>query len=303
MIYINLRGGLGNQLFQYASARSFTIASNEKLCLDLSGITNKTHNIYALDKFNICAETVSECPIWQKKVSKVFLSISYRIGKKFGFDKSYKFDVALSYILNLFGIYNIDNGYMKFRRSITKNKYINGYLQSDKYFEAYSEIIREELSLKEGLSVKTFQLSNTMKSQNSVCVHIRRGDFVNIGGIVCTNEYYAGAVEYLAQKLETPQFYIFSNDIPWVRENISFPLEVNFIDGNNPSYEEVILMSSCNNFVISNSTFSWWGQFLSENREKIVIAPDRWFVDGQREDIYQDNWIIMDSEGKIKPSA
>lgn len=303
MIYINLRGGLGNQLFQYASARSFAIAANEKLCLDLSGITNKTHNIYALDKFNINAETVNECHIWQKKVSRVFLSISYRIGKRFGYDKSYKFDVILSYILNLFGIYNIDNGYMKFKRSITKNKYINGYLQSDKYFEADNRIIREELSLKEGLSENALKLSNTMKSQNSVCVHIRRGDFVNIGGIVCTHEYYEGAVKYLAQRLENPEFYIFSNDIPWVRENISFPVEVNFIDDNNPNYEEIILMSSCNNFVISNSTFSWWGQFLSENKGKIVIAPDRWFVDGQREDIYQDDWIIMNSAGKVNPSV
>lgn len=302
MIYVNLRGGLGNQLFQYASSRSFAIDTNDKLCLDLSGITNEAHIIYALDKFNIKADTTDNCCIWQKKISKIFLSISYRIGKKFGYEKSYRFDVFFSHILNPFGIYNIDNGFMKFRKSITKNKYVNGYLQSDRYFKTNSKVIREELSLKEGLSEKNRNLANVMKIENSVCVHVRRGDFVTIGGIVCSEEYYTEAVKYLNEKLENAVFYIFSNDIPWVKENIQFPVNVNFIEENNPSYEEVVLMSSCNNFIISNSTFSWWGQFLSENEEKIVIAPDRWFVDGQKEDIYQEEWLIMNSEGKLVSS-
>lgn len=298
MIYVNIRGGLGNQLFQYASARSYAIEQNEELCLDLNGITNQGHNVLALDRFCIQATSIQNCSILQKKISRIFASVSYRLGQRFGYDFSYKFDVFWSPLLNLFGIYNIENGYMKFKNSITKNKYINGYLQSDKYMK-HADQIKEELCLKDGLSDANQAISTQMKAENSVCIHIRRGDFVEVGGIVCTEQYYVEAARYLATELEQPQFYIFSNDIAWVKENIHFPMHVNYIEGNNPSYEEVSLMASCKHFIISNSTFSWWGQFLSQNHNKIVIAPDRWFVDGQKEDIYQDNWKIMDSNGKM----
>lgn len=300
MVFINIRGGLGNQLFQYASAKSFAINCNDELCLDLSGITNETHNIYTLDKFKIDAKTTNNCSIWQKRVVKFFSSISYRIGKKFGYNFSYKFDLFFSPILNLFGIYNIDNGYMKFKKSITKNKYISGYLQCDKYFDKNSSIIREQLSLKEPLSKENNNISLKMKKENSVCVHIRRGDFVDIGAIVCSKNYYISAMKYLNEKLKDAKFYIFSNDINWVKENIIFPVKVNYMDTNNPSYEEIVLMSSCNNFIISNSTFSWWGQYLSNNKNKIVIAPSKWFVDGQKEDIYQSNWIIFNTDGEMQ---
>lgn len=299
MIYINIRGGLGNQLFQYAAAKSFAIDNNEQLCLDLSGITNKTHNVYTLDKFNIEAKIVDNCNVWQKYISKFFSSISYRIGNKCGYNCSYKFDLFFAPLLNFFGIYNIDNGYMKFKKSITKNKYVNGYLQCDKYI-AHEERIRKELTLKESLLPKNIDISNKMKTQDSVCIHIRRGDFVDVGGVVCTKEYYIGAAQYLEEKLENAVFYVFSNDVKWVKENIVFPMQVNYVEDNNPNYEELILMASCNNFIISNSTFSWWAQFLSNNESKIVIAPNRWFVDGQREDIYQKHWLIMDGEGKME---
>ncbi len=238
-------------------------------------------------------------PYMAKKVSRVFSSLTYRIGKKFGYEKSYKFDVFFSPILNLIGIYNIENGYMKFRRSITKNKYINGYLQSEKYFISNIDRLKRELTLKDELTGINARFSSIMKFQNSVCVHIRRGDFVDVGGIVCSKEYYIGAVKYMAEKLENAVFYFFSNDIQWVKKNILFPVEVTFIDENNPNYVELILMASCNHFIISNSTFSWWAQFLSGNKEKLVIAPDRWFVDGQREDIYQKGWLIMNKTGEF----
>lgn len=299
MIYIKIRGGLGNQLFQYASSRSFAITTEDDLCLDLSGITNKTHNIYTLNKFNINATTTEECKIWQKKVAHIFSSISYRIGKKLGYNISYKFDLIVAPLLNLFGIYNVDNGYIKFKKALTKNKYIIGYLQSEQYFSDNQGTIKKELSPKQSLTKKNKVLSEEMKKCNSICIHIRRGDFVDVGAIVCSEKYYIEAAKYLNKKLKDAQFYIFSNDIDWVKENIKFPMKVNYIEGNNPSYEEIMLMSSCNNFIISNSTFSWWGQYLSNNNNKIVIAPNRWFVDGQKEDIYQQNWLILDKNGKL----
>lgn len=86
-------------------------------------------------------------------------------------------------------------------------------------------------------------------------------------------DYYINAAKYVEGQLKDVEFYIFSNDILWVKENINFPMKVNYVEGENPSHEELALMTSCNHFIISNSTFSWWGQFLSNNENKIVIAP------------------------------
>lgn len=299
-VYINIRGGLGNQLFQYASSRAFALENDKELVLDISGITNEGHNIFALDKFNIEAKKTNNIKLFQKTFAKKLNALSYRIGKRFGYAKSYKFDLFTSKLTNIFGVYSIDNGYTKLLKSITKNDYLTGYFQSEKYFSKYEREIKQELKLKDKLSRENQNISNKMKKENSICVHIRRGDFVQIGAIVCSTNYYLNAIEYIKNKIKNPVFYIFSNDINWVKENIKFKDKVVYMDKNNSSYEELVLMSSCNNFIISNSTFSWWAQYLSNNNDKIVIAPDKWFLDGQKEDIYSNNWIIMNNDKIVK---
>lgn len=131
-------------------------------------------------------------------------------------------------------------------------------------------------------------------------IHIRRGDYLTfstIYGGICTIEYYKKAVSYLCSALNNPVFVVFSDDMDWVRNNIYFPEEakVHFVDFNRgkDSWQDMNLMSKCMHNIIANSTFSWWGAWLNENPEKIVICPDRLTQRGDSPDIFPEEWIKM----------
>ena len=136
---------------------------------------------------------------------------------------------------------------------------------------------------------------------NSVCVHIRRGDYLDPRWSylnVCTENYYIKAIEYVKEKIDCPIFYIFSNtheDVLWIKKNYNLAgINVKFVDLNNPDYEELRLMYHCKNFIISNSTFSWWAQYLCQNDSKMVVAPSQWNNQANSENIYMDNWHIIE---------
>ena len=111
---------------------------------------------------------------------------------------------------------------------------------------------------------------------------------------ICTNEYFYKAVNIIQEKVENPVFIVFSDDVEWVKQNMQFDGEVYYETGNDPIWEKLRLMSSCKHFVISNSTFSWWAQYLSTNDNKVVIATSRWNNKIKNKDIYQDNWTQID---------
>ena len=134
-----------------------------------------------------------------------------------------------------------------------------------------------------------------IENSNSVCVHIRRGDYIGSSFDICTEAYYQKGMDIIASKVENPTFYIFSNsseDLQWIKENYHFSYDLVYVDLNNCDYEELRLMYTCKHFIISNSTFSWWGAYLSTNEEKVVIAPSKWNQDYKVvEDLYLDHWI------------
>ena len=103
----------------------------------------------------------------------------------------------------------------------------------------------------------------------------------------------------MQKKLKDPTFFVFSDDIDWVKKNMKFPKSTYFETGDDPVWEKIRLMYSCKHFIISNSTFSWWAQYLSRNKKKIVIAPSRWGnqtykCKNELIDIYQEDWILVD---------
>ena len=102
-------------------------------------------------------------------------------------------------------------------------------------------------------------------------------------------------IDIMKEKVKNPVFYIFSDDIEWVKENIDFKTEVKYITGNNKNYEELRLMYTCKHFIISNSSFSWWAQYLTDNKNRITSAPSKWFRNqNQKVDIYEDDWILIE---------
>ena len=293
-ITIRLMGGLGNQMFQYATLRNMQLNNDSEGIIDLVGITNKTHNVYGLNNLNISDDIKV---INNTKSIKGFIS-HLLYGFYWVFLRNRKsgrnFLKSIQPYLNSIGIYLVVDDYIKLNNININDNYMVGYFQSINYFKDNEKVIKQELQVKDILSGKNKKIQKEMHDSNSVCIHIRRGDYVGSTFEVCTKDYYYNAIKEMNKHIKNPKYYIFSDDIKWVKENLEFSGDYTIIDWKNNQYEDLKLMSSCKNYIMSNSTFSYWAQFLSQNDKKIVIAPSMWFSDGKKMDIYEDDWILVD---------
>ena len=171
----------------------------------------------------------------------------------------------------------------------TPNTVYKGYFQSEKYFSHNKNLIVNLFKNKS--IVKEIKLKYPDISNQSVSLHVRRGDYTNLQDLhpLQTKEYYNKAI----LKIGTyKNIFIFSDDISWCKENLKYKNCI-FVE-NNTDVFDLIAMSLCNNNIISNSSFSWWGAWLNENPNKIVIAPKKWFGSGRNlssKDIIPKNWI------------
>ena len=135
------------------------------------------------------------------------------------------------------------------------------------------------------------------KDENAVSLHIRRGDYLQpqhwaTTGSVCQLPYYRNAIAEMNKRVSAPSYYVFSDDIAWVKENLSLPNAV-YIDWNKgeDSWQDMMLMSYCKHHIICNSTFSWWGAWLNPREDKTVIVPCRWFQHSETPNIYPAGWV------------
>ena len=173
-----------------------------------------------------------------------------------------------------------------------------GYFESPKYFNSIKKELQKEFTPKEKPLAKNKKLYQEIKDNNSVCISIRRGDFVTNEKykkehFVCDELYFKKAINKMNAKIKDPKYIVFSDDINWVKENMKFPKGTLYETGNDPVWEKLRLMYSCKHFIISNSSFSWWAQYLSRNKEKIVIAPKIWNLKNENRDIYEDDFILI----------
>lgn len=206
-------------------------------------------------------------------------------------------------IFNRCGLYLINIGYYPFLKSNFKNKLLIGNFECSKYFNNYRNLLCKEFEPKSESLLKNKEFFCAIKRENSVCVTIRRGDFIEDVSImkrhfVCNSNYFYKALEVIKKDVKNPVFFIFSDDIQWVRDNMNFPKESFFESGDDPIWEKLRLMSACKHFILSNSTFSWWCQYLSDNYEKVVVAPSRWKNFDYRKDgkweICEDSWKYVE---------
>lgn len=292
MVIVRLIGGLGNQMFQYAAGRRLARMLGVKLKLDISEFDKYTLRTYDLGVFNIqesfatpeevAALTVRKQGIVERMIGWILreparMTPTYiREKEKFHFDPD---------ILNL-----------------PNNVYLEGSWQSEKYFADIGMIIRQEFTVKTPPVGKNKELMKRIASYESVSLHVRRRDYVsnprtNRFHGTCDLDYYFRCVEYLAQILENPQFFAFSDEPEWVRHNLRLPYLTTVVDHNgiDKAYEDLRLMSQCKHHIIANSTFSWWGAWLSQNPERIVLAPKGWLRshDYDPRDLIPDRWIKM----------
>ena len=181
-----------------------------------------------------------------------------------------------------------------------KKGYLNGYWQSEKYFNSAKDIILNDYKCNFKENDVNLEVLKDIENTNSVSIHVRMGDYKSSENadrhfVIRDAKYYERAIERIKKSVDNPKFFIFSNDIQWVKENLPLDNSV-IIDWNQgkDSYKDMFLMSKCKHNIIANSSFSWWGAWLNENKDKLVIAPDRWFNNIQAPDVICDSWIKVE---------
>ena len=195
-----------------------------------------------------------------------------------------------------------------------KDVYLSGYFQSEKYFGEHKELIRSIFFREKLFKGVNEELHYKMSGEDSVSMHIRRGDkvlnksYASFYGSLSIN-YYKKAINYIKEIKNIDQIYVFSDDINWCKENLPEGDNYNFINHNNgsDSYLDILLMASCKNNIIANSSFSWWGAWLNKDQNKVVVAPKKWFASNyytgkgkiyktryyNTKDLYPDDWIVI----------
>ena len=275
MIIVQLIGGLGNQMFQYAMARRLAIFKKADLKFDISCFKHYEDRKYDLGCFNIIENFASPQEIHRLKgpdgriPSKIFRIINER--------KPYN---KRSYIKERHHYY--DPGILE----ISDDVYLEGYWQSEKYFKDIEDIIHKEFKIKHKPDPANKKLGSLILNSHSVSIHIRRGDYItdpNVSEVhgICSMGYYDASIKKISKTIKNPYYFIFSDDPAWAENNLRTDNPTTFINENsgNKSYEDMRLMSLCSHNIIANSSFSWWGAWLNENPDKIVIAPKKWFND------------------------
>jgi hypothetical protein len=285
MIIIKSKGGLGNQMFQYAFGRALSLKRNTDLALDiaeettLKGIKRDTNRAYTLYHFDIKARIAAPEDIrTSRKPLSLYLSKVWRKISKYNY---YAFNPRL--------LEKKDGAYFE-----------GFWWQSEKYFKDIRQTLLQDFTLKEGLGTEAEKVAESIRhTESPVALHVRRGDYANDPATLAVHglaprEYYREALQLITEKSPHPVFYVFSDDIEWAKENLSFPYPVLFVSEKNiPDYEELVLMSLCKHHIIANSSFSWWGAWLGTDPEQVVIAPKQWIADPSlnTEDLYPEGWI------------
>jgi hypothetical protein len=268
VIITQLKGGLGNQLFQYAAARRLSLTLGVPLKLDVGFYKRHKQRTYELDQFHIEAGIATDWEVARWRGPRLLTRITQSLGlvPRLVLERAFEFDPA---------ILHLGDG-----------RYLDGYWQSYRYFADVVPQVRRELTVRIPPSDADRTLIDHMARCDSVCLHVRRGDYASnpialqYHGL-CTPEYYRTAVEGLAAQLRAPELFVFSDDMPWVKQNLRFELPTTHVEhhGVDSAPLELRLMAGCRHFVIANSSLSWWAAWLSANENPIVYAPRRWFAD------------------------
>lgn len=276
-------GGLGNQMFQYAFYKSLE-SSYPHVKFDVSPFNNyNTHNGFELDRiFPINYYS----PSFMEKISLSFQSggFIFRLLRH-----TYKKKRAKEYYED--GLYFHEDALLN-----GGNLYYIGYWQSWKYFQRIKKIIKGDFRFDETqLPPSNLEILSKIRNTNSISLHIRRGDYLGnpIYANITTPDYYNNAIDYIKKNVKDPFYFIFTNDPEWCKVNMMLPNSL-IVDINSgvDSYWDMFLMSQCKHNIIANSSFSWWGAWLNEHENKIVIAPRKWINEDSAniDDIIPPTW-------------
>ncbi len=273
MRLIKMTGGLGNQMFIYA----FYLKMKQRFAntrIDLSDMMHyhvhhgyEMNRVFALPQVEFCMNRT-----WKKVLEFLFFKTILERKQK-SLDAFWK-PYAWPFI------------------------YFKGFYQSERFFSDIEQEVRKTFTFDMSkASDRSVQMAARMDGDvNSVSLHVRRGDYLEPKhwentGSVCQLPYYRNAIAEIKSRLKNPVFYVFSDDLEWVKENLPLDNAV-YIDWNkgNDSWQDMMLMSHCRRHIICNSTFSWWGAWLDPHKDKTVIVPERWFRHTETPYIYPEGW-------------
>lgn len=282
-------GGLGNQMFIYAFSVALRETFKQKILVDTHYYkSRKFHNGLEIER--IFGIHLTEAKLIDKlKMSWYFPNywIDYHL---FG-----KLPAQKNTVRELPG-QKVNLGLLE----DSSDKFYDGYWQSYQYFDSYRDVILKEFTFpninkEDKLNFKLTEILNN--EENSVGIHIRRGDYLKNWKYrgLCGIDYYQKAIAYILEHIKFPKFFLFSDDIDWVKENVSPLLEgydVTYVNWNHSinSYRDMQLMTMCKNLIIANSSFSWWAAYLNQNNS-IVVAPEKWINSFMDFRIQYKDWI------------
>ena len=291
---VKFNGGLGNQMFQYAFACTLADKFNVEIQFDFSFFEDvKTcedveSRVFELGVFNVECEMATEDDL--SKINRPDFKSKFKrfLAKRFP---------------NRYGINYIreKHTFVFDKKLINRNGYLcyEGYFQNENYFKHLRGDLLRKFSLKVPFDEENQLILDKILETNSVSLHIRRGDYVSLDYVnkihgVCALDYYKRAIEYITKRVNPPHFFLFSDDIDWVVENLKMEHPFTVVDINKgKGWLDMNLMKQCKHNIIANSSFSWWGAWLNENPQKIIIAPEKWTARKQKCDIVPLGWVKL----------
>lgn len=287
-VIVRLVGGLGNQMFQYAAARAVSVRLGAPLRLDLSWFGTDPDRQFALGFFNIHADTLAKHEV-RPAGAGLSARIARRVRRQLGLmqgsmhvfaEKSFRYDPDIE--------------------KVTTPKFLVGHFQSEKYFLSVRDKLAQEFTLRARPNQQTLDVLERIDSTDSICLHIRRGDYVsnpsaNAYHGTCSLDYYRTGLAVASDGLDRPHCFVFSDDPEWAKCNFRTDLPTTLVDihGTTEAHEDLRLMAACKRYVIANSSLSWWGAWLGSRSGKLVVAPHCWFQTSANDtsDLIPPDWL------------
>ncbi len=275
MIIIRLKGGMGNQMFQYAFGKNLAKKLGTEMRMDLHSLLDRSkgdfvYRDYDLPIFNVEHNLIMNPNflrmIYRPKISVVTRMVRNYINRGMNYLKENNFHFDPSLV-----------------NHPEDNTIYEGWYQSFRYFEGIENELRKDFTFKNGISSESQNVFQKIKNSNSVCLNVRRTDFLKVDNLNTTSkDYFLKAAKFMAEKIDHPHFFVFSDDIEWCREHIvtGYPTEVIGHEHKGERFGNYMqLMIACKHYIIPNSSFAWWAVWLNEHKYKIVVAPKNWFTD------------------------
>jgi len=289
MVIVRFKGGMGNQMFQYAFGRQLAYDLQADLKFDLTNLLYRNnppdfvYRKYDLDVFKVTINFLHP--------SGLLSTVFNRRNKKMS--QGLRWLLMRNYAVLKEPHFHFDPQILP---AAKEGVVYDGWWQSPKYFAGVEATIRQEFAFSRSIISESQELLQRIEQCNAICLNVRRTDFLKVDTLNATNlDYFLRAADFMAQQVGDPHFFIFSDDVAWCRENIklSFPLEVVGHEHKGYKFGNYLqLMTRCRHFIIPNSSFAWWAAWLNTNPNKQVVAPKNWFTDATIDtaDLVPESW-------------